>query len=86
MNKLIEFKNLLKQKNIDAYIVPKYDMFFSEELLEVDERLKFISNFSGSAGWGVILASKKNKSAIISDGRYQEQLKIEVSKKEFIFF
>ena len=86
MNKLIEFKNLLKQKNIDAYIVPKYDMFFSEELLEVDERLKYISNFSGSAGWGVILASKKYKSAIISDGRYQEQLKIEVSQKEFIFF
>ena len=84
MNKLVEFKKYLRQKNIDAYIIPKYDLFFSEELMESDERLKFISNFSGSAGWGVILASNKFKSAVISDGRYQEQLKKEVSQKEFV--
>ena len=84
MNKLIEFKKHLISKNIDAYIIPKYDLFFSEELMESDERLKFISNFSGSAGWGVITASHKLKSAIISDGRYQEQLKKEVSQKEFV--
>ena len=84
MKKLIEFKKYLRSKNIDAYIVPKYDLFFSEELMESDERLKFISNFSGSAGWGVITASQKLKSAVISDGRYQEQLKKEVSQKEFV--
>ena len=84
MKKLIEFKKHLISKNIDAYIIPKYDLFFSEELMEIDERLKFISNFSGSAGWGVIIASQKLKSAVISDGRYQEQLKKEVSQKEFV--
>ena len=83
MKQLIELKKYLRSKNIDAYIIPKYDMYFSEELLESDERLKFITNFSGSAGWGVILASNKLKSAVISDGRYQEQLKKEVSQKEF---
>ena len=83
MKQLIEFKKHLRSKNIDAYIIPKYDMYFSEELLESDERLKFITNFSGSSGWGVILASNKLKSAVISDGRYQEQLKKEVSQKEF---
>ena len=84
MKKLIEFKKYLRSKNIDAYIIPKYDLFFSEELMESDERLKFISNFSGSAGWGVIMASQKLKSAVISDGRYQEQLKKEVSQKQFV--
>ena len=69
MKKLIKFKKHLISKNIDAYIIPKYDLFFSEELMESDERLKFISNFSGSAGWGVITASHKLKSAIISAGR-----------------
>ena len=83
MKKLVEFKKYLRSKNIDAYIIPKYDLFFSEELMESDERLKFISNFSGSAGWAVIIASQKLKSAVISDGRYQEQLKKEVSQKEF---
>ena len=84
MKKLIEFKKYLRSKNIDAYIVPKYDLFFSEELMERDERLKFISNFSGSAGWAVITASQKLKSAVISDGRYQEQLKKEVSQEDFV--
>jgi len=83
MKQLFEFKKHLRSKNLDAYIIPKYDMYFSEELLEDDERLKFITNFSGSAGWGVILASNKLKSAVISDGRYQEQLKKEVSQDEF---
>ena len=58
MKQLIEFKNYLKSQNVDAYIIPKCDMYFSEELLECDERLKFITNFSGSAGWGVIIASQ----------------------------
>ena len=57
MKKLVELKKYLRSKNIDAYIIPKYDLFFSEELMESDERLKFISNFSGSAGWGIITAS-----------------------------
>ena len=80
MKKLIEFKKYLRSKNIDAYIIPKYDLFFSEELVESDERLKFISNFSGSAGWGVMTASHNLKCAVISDGRYQEHLKKEVSQ------
>ena len=60
MNKLIEFKKYLRSKIVYAYIIPKYDMYFSEELLECDERLKFVSNFSGSAGIAIILKKKNS--------------------------
>ena len=43
--------------NIDGYIIPKNDEFFSE--YAVEDRLKTISNFSGSAGFAIILKKKK---------------------------
>ena len=46
-----------KKYNIDGYIVPKNDEFFTEYATQ--DRLKFISNFTGSAGLGIILKKKK---------------------------
>ena len=43
--------------NIDGYIVPKNDDYFTE--YSKINRLKIISNFSGSAGLAVILKKKK---------------------------
>ena len=45
-------KKLMNNNNIDGYIVPKNDEFFSE--YSFPNRLKFISNFSGSAGMPII--------------------------------
>tara|TARA_X000000950_G_scaffold86591_1_gene108906 strand:- start:3366 stop:5063 length:1698 start_codon:yes stop_codon:yes gene_type:complete len=74
INKL---KKQFKDYNIDGYVVPKNDEFFSE--YSNKDRLKFISNFTGSAGYAVIL---KNKNYLFVDGRYTIQAKIE-SGKEF---
>ena len=64
--------NLLK---IDGYIIPKNDEFFSE--YSSKDRLKIISNFSGSAGYAIIL---KRKNYLFVDGRYTLQAKIEAGK------
>ncbi len=52
--------NILRKKfkkfNIDGYVVPKNDEFFSE--YAVKDRLKIISNFNGSAGLAIILKNK----------------------------
>ena len=56
--------------NIDGYIIPKNDEYFSEYSSE--DRLKEISNFSGSAGYAVILDNKKY---LFVDGRYTIQAK-----------
>ena len=42
--------------NIDGYVVPKNDSYFSE--YSSPDRLKFISNFDGSAGLAIILKKK----------------------------
>ena len=41
---------------IDGYVVPKNDEFFSE--YSRNDRLKTISNFTGSAGYSIILKDK----------------------------
>jgi len=76
MNK--NFKILRKKFNdydIDGYVVPKNDDYFSE--YSKLNRLKIISNFSGSAGLAIIL---KNKNYLFTDGRYTIQSQLESGK------
>ncbi len=72
-----KFKTLLKKYEIDGYIIPKNDEYFNEYVSPSKDRLKFISNFSGSAGFAVIL---KNKNYLFVDGRYTIQAKIQSGK------
>ena len=60
---------------VDGYIIPKNDEFFSE--YSNKDRLKFISNFTGSAGYAIIL---KDRNYLFVDGRYTIQSKIESGK------
>ena len=46
--KIRKLKKLFKDDNLDGYLVPKNDEFFGEYLDESKDRLKFISNFSGT--------------------------------------
>ena len=62
--------------NIDGYVVPKNDDYFTE--YSKINRLKIISNFSGSAGLAIIL---KNKNYLFTDGRYTIQSQLESGKK-----
>ena len=57
---------------IDGYVVPKNDDYFTE--YSKINRLKIISNFTGSAGIAIIL---KNKNYLFTDGRYSIQSQIE---------
>ena len=56
INKIKILRNKLKQHNIDGYVVPKNDDYFTE--YSKINRLKVISNFSGSAGLAIILKNK----------------------------
>jgi len=73
-------KKLMDDKNIDGYIIPKNDEFFSE--YSFPNRLKMISNFSGSAGLAII---SKDKNFLFVDGRYTLQASIECGKNFKIF-
>jgi Xaa-Pro aminopeptidase len=71
--------NILRKKfknfKIDGYIIPKNDEFFSE--YAENDRLKNISNFTGSAGLAIIL--RKNNYLFV-DGRYTIQAEKESGK------
>ena len=76
MNKEVnELRKKFKKYNIDGYVVPKNDDYFTE--YSKINRLKIISNFSGSAGLAIIL---KNKNYLFTDGRYTIQSEIESGK------
>ena len=76
INKKIKIlRKKFKKYEIDGYIVPKNDEFFSE--YAVKDRLKTISNFSGSAGIAIIL---KKKNYLFVDGRYTIQAEKESAK------
>ena len=74
MKKLLRLKKFLKVYKLDGYIVPKNDEYFNEYVSLSNDRLKFISNFSGSAGFAIIL---KKKNYLFVDGRYTIQAKIQ---------
>ena len=76
----------MRQKKYDALLVPREDMFSGEEVPKSQERLKYITNFTGSAGFAIIVSNENLKSAIFSDGRYQLQLKKQVDTKFFDVF
>jgi Xaa-Pro aminopeptidase len=76
MNKKVnELRKKFKKYNIDGYVVPKNDDYFTE--YSKINRLKIISNFSGSAGLAIIL---KNKNYLFTDGRYTIQSEMESGK------
>jgi len=76
VNKKIEIlRKKFKKYDIDGYIIPKNDDYFTE--YSKFNRLKIISNFSGSAGLAVIL---KKKNYLFTDGRYTIQSQIESGK------
>jgi Xaa-Pro aminopeptidase len=70
MEKVKKLKRIFEREKIDGYIIPKNDEFFGEYIPDHNDRLNFISNFSGSYGFALIL---KNKNYLFADGRYTLQ-------------
>ena len=73
--KIEKLRNKFIKFNIDGYIVPKNDIYFSE--YSSPDRLKLISNFDGSSGLAIIL---RDKNYLFVDGRYTIQAKFQSGK------
>ena len=71
-----KLRELIKLNNLDGYIIPKNDQYFSE--FAFPNRLKNISGFTGSAGFAIIL--KKNNYLFV-DGRYTIQAQQQSGKQ-----
>ena len=62
----------LSKKKLSGYIVPRSDVHQGEYVAACDERLSWITGFTGSAG---ICFVGKNEAALFVDGRYSIQAK-----------
>ncbi|CAE6412110.1 unnamed protein product [Rhizoctonia solani] len=65
--RLTALRLLLKENQVDAYVVVSEDQHSSEYLAKCDARRAFISGFDGSAGCAVISTSG---AFLFTDGRY----------------
>ena len=72
MEKIEKLKKILIREKLDGYLIPKNDEFFGEYIPEYNDRLNFISDFTGSYGFALIL---RNKNYLFVDGRYTLQAK-----------
>ncbi|CAE7168224.1 unnamed protein product [Rhizoctonia solani] len=65
--RLTALRSLLKENQVDAYVIVSEDQHSSEYLAACDARRAFISGFDGSAGCAVISTSG---AFLFTDGRY----------------
>ncbi|WP_336709878.1 MULTISPECIES: aminopeptidase P family protein [unclassified Cedecea] len=71
---------LLRERELDGIIVPRADAHQSEYCAPYDNKLEFISGFTGSAGLALVLA---DRALLFVDGRYQVQARHQVNLAEF---
>ena len=72
MEKISKLRKILNREKIDGYLIPKNNEFFGEYVPNYDDRLNYISNFSGSYGFSLVL---KKRNYLFIDGRYTLQAK-----------
>ena len=70
----------MAKDNLDAFIIPRADEYLGEYVPERNERLQWISKFTGSAGMVIVL---KDSAVIFVDGRYTVQVKLQVDGQLF---
>jgi len=70
----------LARRNLTGFVVPRADRQQNEYLPASEERLAWLTGFTGSAGAAVVLA---DKAAVFVDGRYTVQADAQVDKAVF---
>jgi len=70
----------LARRGLDGFVVPRADRQQNEYLPASEERLAWLTGFTGSAGGAVVLAER---AAVFVDGRYTVQAAAQVDAKVF---
>ena len=76
-------RNYMREKNLQAFIIPSTDAHISEYIPEHWASRKWISGFTGSAGTVVITL---NKAGLWTDSRYFLQAEDELTGSEILLF
>src|SRR5215218_1439814 len=70
----------LKRSGLDGFIVPRADRHQNEYVPRSEERLAWLTGFTGSAGAAIVLA---DRAVIFVDGRYLLQVRDQIDTTQF---
>lgn len=70
----------LKRRGLDGFLVPRADRQQNEYLPASEERLAWLTGFTGSAGFAIVLA---DRAAVFVDGRYTVQAASQIDATVF---
>ncbi len=79
-SRLRDLRAALTAHKLDGFLVPRADAHQNEYVAPCEERLAWLTGFTGSAGFAVVLA---DKAALFVDGRYAVQAREQVDSAAF---
>lgn len=79
-DKLADLRAEMAKRGVDGFYIPRADEFQGEYVPARAERLAWITEFTGSAGYAVVL---NDKAGFFTDGRYTLQSRAQVDDKAF---
>ncbi|TCL09960.1 Xaa-Pro aminopeptidase [Shimia isoporae] len=74
--RLASLREVMSARGLDGFLVPRADAHQGEYVAPCDERLSWLTGFTGSAGFCVVLA---DVAGVFVDGRYRTQVREQVA-------
>jgi len=68
--RIAKLRHVLEREGLDGFVLPRADRHQNEYMPESEERLAYLTGFTGSAGFLIVLAEK---AVLFTDGRYTLQ-------------
>ncbi len=78
--RLERLRDELRAEGLDGFLVPRADLHQGEYVAPADQRLAWLTGFTGSAGFAVAL---RDTAAVFIDGRYRLQVRAQVDTRAF---
>ena len=78
--RLADLRQLMAKTGFDGWIIGRKDMYQGEEVPASEERLAYLSGFTGSAGFAIVL---REIAGLFSDGRYSLQMESQTNKSNW---
>jgi Xaa-Pro aminopeptidase len=79
-SRLVDLRCLLSEWEGDGFLVPRTDAYQGEYVAPCDERLAWLTGFTGSAGMAIVL---QERAALFLDGRYILQARKQVNPADY---
>lgn len=82
-DRLAALRHLIQINEGDGFLIPRTDAYQNEQVSPSDERLLWLTNFTGSAGMAIVL---KDAAALFVDGRYTLQAQHQVDLNDYAIY